>query len=173
MNKVSTCVVLRFYNQPYLRHSRGRRPPQTRQVTDVNHVDEQTNLPNGANQPDASQQLSPSILSQSFQRNNFNSNQIQNNPGQISKQKQTQQNTKQHVSRPVSHSADETRDRSESMGRHDSRGRPRNVNNRGRSRSVKPRDNNTSSAAKAQQNEQNDQQSAYFTNEHTNTQNKD
>ena len=148
------------------------RPP--RPATNVNHADEQKNLPNDSSQPGASQQLSPSILSQSFQRNYSSSNSAQNNPGQITISKQTQQNTKQHVSRPVSHSVDETRDRSESVGRQDSRGRPRNVNNRGRSRSVKPRDNSTTGvAAKAQQKIQKEQQNAPSTNEPLNSQNKD
>ena len=72
----------------------------------------------------------------------------------------------------VSHSDDGTRDRSESVGRHDSRGRPRNVNNRSRSRSVKPRDKSTTGAAKAQQNKQNDKLNSSSCSEPISTQNK-
>ena len=134
-------------------------PRPQRPITDINQADNQTNLPNISTQIDTSQQLSPSILSQSFQRDSSSSAPIQNiNQGTIPKSKQTPQYTKQSVSRPVNQSVDETRDRSESVGRQDSRVRPRNVNNRGRSRSVKPRDNSTTSAAKGQQKKQNDKQ---------------
>ena len=150
-------------------------PRPQRPVTDVNQADNQTNLPNTSTQIDTSQQLSPSILSQSFQRDSSSSAPIQNiNQGTVPKSNRTPQYTKQSVSRPVSQSVDETRDRSESVGRQDSRGRPRNVNNRGRSRSVKPRDNSTTSAAKGQQKKQNDKQtlSSSSTNEQINNQNK-
>ena len=68
---------------------------------------------------------------------------------------------------------DESRDRSESAGRHDSRGRHRNVNTRGRSRCVKPRDNSITNAAKGRQKKQNDKQTTSSTNEQTDNQNKD
>ena len=148
-------------------------PRPQRPVVTVSYMEEQSNLPGDASQVDASQPSSPSILSQSFHSNSASSNPTQNNPEQNSKQNQVPQNIKQHVSRPVSHSLDATRDRSESMGRHDSRGKPRNVNNRGRSRSVKPRDKKTTTTtgvARTQQNSQTNNQTSSVS-EQTQTQN--
>ena len=159
--------------QPNMTTSLGWRSPRPpRPASSVNQPDTQMNLPNSATRPDDSQQMSPSILSQSFQKDYSNPAQAQNNPGTITKPKQTLSFARQHASVSVSHSDDGTRDRSESVGRHDSRGRPRNVNNRSRSRSVKPRDKSTTGAAKAQQNKQKDKLNSSSSSEPISTQNK-
>ena len=55
--------------QPNMPTSYGWQSPRPpRSVRDVNLAENQTNLPNSSAQTDASKQLSPSILSQSFQR---------------------------------------------------------------------------------------------------------
>ena len=158
--------------QPNMPTSLGSwRPPRPqRPVVTVSYMEEQSNLPRAASQAEASQPSSPSIFSQSFHSNSASANPTQNNQEHNSSQNQVPQNT----FRPVSHSLDTTRDRSESVGRHDSRGKPRNVNNRGRSRSVRPRDKNTTNttgAARTQQNSQNNQKTT-STSEQTQTQNK-
>ena len=119
--------------------------------------------------------MSPSLLSQLFSRKYSGSVPAQNNPGQHPKQnKKSQASKQQSVSKSVSHNVGETRGRSESVDKQDSRGRPRNENNRGRRRSVKPRNGNgTTVAAPTQGKKQNLPESPSSKNGQTNTQTND